>query len=993
MPSWLEPDSWVSFDAPAYLILIAVLPIFWFVGRRSLRALGSWRQHMAMLLRMAIATLLIVALAEPNWMTMIHRLTVLFLVDGSASVEQGELTHALNYVSAAAKQRQPQHGDRAGVVVFGRDAAVEVPPTEHPWQLSRIESDIEPEHTNLDSALQLAKASFPADTLKRVVIVSDGKENVGNAQPQARELLDSSIGIDVVPIHYQRQGDVVVEKVVAPTEIRSRAPFDLRVVVDNRDPKQTIGGTIRVTREAGGVRQVVAEQPVQLEPGKRVLSIRQELTDAGFSTYEATFVPDDSAADLHRENNASTAFCHVGGPGRVLLVEDASLPGRFTSLVELLRKNDIEVTVRDTRRPFDNLADLQQFDTVILADVSRIAGDGPTGITQIADEQIHQLVQNTEHFGCGLVVLGGPNSFGAGGWNNSELEKALPVDFQIESHKVEASGALVLVIDSSGSMTGDKILWSKQAAMAAAQMLGKRDYIGVVSFDYEFHWIVPVQRNDTTDRTRSRIAQLGASGGTNLMPALHEAYRAIQGTDASLKHVIVLTDGQTPKDNFASLVTDMRRRGITTTGVAVGPDADRALLAELGQRGGGKFYHVQSPKAIPSIFMREARRVAMPLVFEDPGGIAVRSETSSEVLNGIVDLPPITGFILTTVKKDPLVEVLLSTPRQPQPNSTILATWQYGLGRAAVLTTDVGQRWANSWPEWESYEKLMLQLMRWSMRSHETNETLMMTADSHEGEIQVVINALNPDDARTNLLNLRGTSVAPDGQADDFDVTQAAPGRYVGIIEADKPGNYYLSVDTGKGAAPLRTAVHISRTTEFDNLESNDALMFTLAEGVPKNGSRGKVITSSKGLANKEALLTTDVFRRDLPAAKARDSMWPIVLLAASVAFLGDVFCRRVVISWEWLLRLLAWLPSFGRPALAESPLPRMERLKQSKASAVARFEALRSEPSFDPTTAPAEPATPAAPVTVEDTAHSPYFTSRLLEAKKRARENQSRQE
>ena len=102
-----------------------------------------------------------------------------------------------------------------------------------------------------------------------------------------------------------------------------------------------------------------------------------------------------------------------------------------------------------------------------------------------------------------------------------------------------------------------------------------------------------------------------------------------------------------------------------------------------------------SPNAIPRIFMREARRVSLPLVFEDPNGIATQVVTPGELISGIKGaLPPVTGYVLTTIKDSSLVDVLIGSPRKPQPNSAILATWQFGLGRAVALTTDVGQRWA-----------------------------------------------------------------------------------------------------------------------------------------------------------------------------------------------------------------------------------------------------------------------------------------------------------
>ena len=931
----------IDFDAPQYLWLLVLLPFFWLLSRRSLHALSKWRRRSALALRMLVATALILALAEPNWLELAHKLSVLFVVDGSSSIEQAELQDALNYVNkAVAKQRDANRGDRAGMVVFGRDAATEVPPLDAPWQLSKIESVVDPRFSNLEGALAMAEASFPPDSAKRVVIVSDGNQNVGDVSAQAERMLQSGTGIDVVPIRYERRGEVVVQRLDAPSNLRSGTPFALRVVLDNVSDGKPTTGKLRVTRELGGRKQVVSEESITLQPGKQVLTLRQELDEAGLSTYEATFVPDDPATDVQTQNNSATAFTQVSGKGRVLLIEDAANASQFDSLVELLRRNEIDVTVRDTRRPFDNLADLQQFDEVILADVPRVAGDGADEITQFTDEQIRQLVQNTQHFGCGLVVLGGPNSFGAGGWTNTELEKALPVDFQVDNAKVEAVGALVLVIDHSGSMAGEKIGWAKAAAVAAAEMLGRRDFIGVVAFDTEAHWVVPLQRNGTSSRTRSRIRQLDANGGTDMMPGLQEGFRAIRGAPASIKHVIALTDGQTPPAAFNQLVAKMRQAGITTSGVAVGPDADRMLLSNIAKAGGGKFYYLLSPKAIPQIFMREARRVSMPLVFEDRNSFGVNVVSPDNELTGIDSLPPITGYVLTTIKQNPLVEVLAATPRQPAPNSTILASWTYGLGRTAVLTTDVGQRWATSWPGWENYDKLLLQLVRRSMRSHDADERLAMSTEHRDGKIRLVVNALDRDEENLNYLSLEAVAVRPDGTIEEHALEQTAPGRYVASVDADEPGNYFLSVSSGENTAPLRTAVEVLQTAEFDRLKSNESLLEGLATRAPAKGEPGAVIVSEKGLADTEEMLKTDVFRPGVPPAVSRSRIWPLVLLAASLVFFGDVFCRRVMISFGWVTAALAWLPWLGRRG-AEQPVAQpMERLKHSKATVAANLQA-----------------------------------------------------
>ncbi len=434
-------SSWsVDFDAPRYLLFLFLLPLFWFVGQRSLQSLNTWRRSCALGLRLAVATLLILALAEPHWLTLMRRLSVMFVVDASNSVRRDELDSAVQYVNTAEKQRDTTRGDRAGVVVFGRSPAVEVPPIANPWQLPRIETPNDPQFTNLESALQLAEATLPSDSGRRVVIVSDGNENVGQALPQATKMLAAGIGFDCVPISYERRGEVAVDKVVAPSEVHRRTPFSVNIVLDNLSD-HAVPGKLHVTRGLSGERETVVDEAISLAAGKRVLTLRQELDESGMTTYEARFIPDNPADDAHSENNTATAFCRVSGNGHVLLIEDAAQAGRFDQYVALLRKNEIEVTVRDTRSPFDNLADLQEFDCVILADIARIAGEGAGTLTQLSDEQIHALVQNTEHFGGGLVILGGPNSYGPGGWANTELEKAMPVDCQIKNAKVNALGA------------------------------------------------------------------------------------------------------------------------------------------------------------------------------------------------------------------------------------------------------------------------------------------------------------------------------------------------------------------------------------------------------------------------------------------------------------------------------------------------------------------------------------------------------------------------
>ena len=425
----------LSFASPGYLLLLALVPLL-LASYRRLAALGRWRRWVALLLRAAVATLLILALAEVQIVQTSDRLTVVYLLDQSFSIPAERRQGLIDYINADMHQRR-KGKDRAGVVVFGRNAAIEIPPFDDNVQVAQaIESVIDPEYTNLAAAMKLAQAIFPEDAAKRIVLVSDGNQNLGNAMEQAQALAAAGVGIDVAPIHYQARAEIIVERVAIPPDVRRGEPFDLRVVITNtaqataKDSGE-VPGRLILSRIAGGRNDVLSEQPVVLPPGKKVFTIRQKIDAPNFYTYEARFVPDRKGDDAMPQNNRATAFTHIQGKGQVLLIEDPEHPGEFSVLVDRLRQQGLEVEVQSSSQSFTSLAELQPYDTVLLANVPR---------EQFSDAQIAMLARNTQQMGAGLLMLGGPNSFGAGGWTDTEIEKAMPIDFQIKSAKVVPRG-------------------------------------------------------------------------------------------------------------------------------------------------------------------------------------------------------------------------------------------------------------------------------------------------------------------------------------------------------------------------------------------------------------------------------------------------------------------------------------------------------------------------------------------------------------------------
>jgi Mg-chelatase subunit ChlD len=1001
-------DYHLAFLRPYWLLLAALVPVLWWMSRGSLSGLSTTRRWVALGVRSLLVLLVACALAEIQLVRTSDRVAVLYLVDRSSSVPADKAASLAGYIRHSAQRHMdPGREDRSGVIVFGREAAVESPPLPGSKHLpDKFETPVDAEATNLAAALRLAQAVFPPDAAKRVVIISDGNQNAGDAAAQAQHLADLGVGIDVLPIARGGRREVSVEKLVLPPNIRQGTPFEGRVVLNHTQLDQDAGpvaGRLRISRTAGGQTQTLVDRDVTLEAGKQVLSFQEEIAAPDFYTYSARFVPGEGAADTHPENNEATAFTHVRGRGQVLLVEDWTKAGQFDALADLLARQNLYVVKQPSNRMFSSLAELQRFDLVILADLARTAGNDAE-LTQISDEQIDMLVRNTQHMGAGLLMVGGPDSFGAGGWSNTALEKAMPVDFQVKNAKVMPSGALMLVIDSSGSMSGEKLELSKAAALAAVRVLTRDDFVGVVTFDSDAHLAVPITKLDEVDAINRRIARIDSGGGTDMQPGMVQGYRGLREVDAAVKHMVLLTDGQTHGSNFTAMARAALELKITTSCVAVGNDSAVQLLHNIALAGGGKYYLVDNPRMIPRIFMKEAMRVTWPVIYEERGIVPERV-AGHEILDGIGEaIPPISGFVMTSPKDNPLVEIPLLSPRPGGNRNALLATWQYGLGRAVAFTTDAGQRWTKDWPAWPGYEKLFAQMARWTMRPTDEQGSLSVFAEVENGEIQVAVTALDKDDAYLNFLDLGATLIGPRMEPIPLELEQTAPGRYVGRAPAAQSGSYFLSILGGPGQAPVRAGVNVPYSAEFQDRDSDPQLLRSLASLAPQGGKPGRVLVEPTGPEQLDASLQANVFRPDLKRATTRQDSWHLLALAAGCLFLFDVFNRRVIVSFDWVPVLARRAGGLLRRTKPEPDVaPAIERLQAAKSEIGRQVEDRRAAARFEvePATAAGELADEAVAVATaarerdkeRDGGLAPQvdednYTSRLLKAKKQALEN-----
>ena len=957
------------FAAVWWLLLLALIPIIWHISCESLTSMGNWRRFFALALRTLVLLTIVVALAELQFLRVNNRMTVLYLLDQSESIPKPVRQSMVRWAKQNSKQYRGEE-DFAGVIPFGRDAAIEVAPIDDDLPMvSRIETppeQLRPDATNLAQALKLAQATFPEDSSRRVVIVSDGNENEGDAKALIEELQEGGVSVDVAPIQLTQRAEVEVEKVAIPADTRKGQPFDAKVVINNlaqptEEDDGNVEGTIRVWRRQGKQEEMITEQDVSLIPGKNVMEFRNTIEEEDFYEYQAVFVPKNPKFDdVLEQNNRATAFTQVLGAANVLLIENWETAGKghFDHLIERLSDQEINITTQTSDQLFTSLAELQRYDCVILADVPRSSGNVDVQ-TNFSDEQINILVRNTQKLGCGLIMIGGQNSFGAGGWSNSELEKAMPVDFQIYNAKVIPVGALAMVMHASEMAQGN--YWQKIISREALKVLGPHDFCGVVHWGGKEEWLwgkpqglIKVGQNKK--KMMARLGQMTPGDMPEFDPSLKMAVASFSRLpDAAVKHMIVISDGDpSPPTNATLQAYKNLKVKISTVAVGTHGAAGSGLLSRIAKFTGGRYYVVRNPKALPRIFQKETMRVARPLVKEKPDMEPILT-LQHEIVKGIDAFPPFHGFVLTSKKENPLVDVILKSPEPAdnpagRDNNTLLAAWTYGAGRTACFTTDAGYRWAKDWTSWTDYDRFFGQLIRWAMRPTGDKGQFNVATQIKNGEGKVIVTAMDKEGNVLNFLNVVGDVIRPDLTSADVNLKQTAPGRYEGTFDATTPGSYFIAMSPGEGYGSLRTGLNVPYSAEYQDRETNDELLLAMSK-VEVGGEAGKVYPvnfEENTLKKDETAKEESTFRRSPIRPVSTQDIWPLLMLLTGCLFLSDIFIRRVAVNFDWVAPLLARMRSGEQEDAAADE--RMARLRSRKAEVtdelVERKAAARFEPS-----------------------------------------------
>jgi uncharacterized membrane protein len=876
----------IAFETPlALLLLIPALALTVGLHLASRRRVGARRRRVALGLRAILLSALVLALAGFQLVLPVDRLATVFVVDLSDSVGNAGREDALAFLRETLAEKPA--GDVAGIVAFGREALVERLPSDL-TEIDRLASTPVRTATDIGAALRLATALFPDDAQKRIVLMSDGNDTTGGGQAEAALAASQGVRIETRRIGPGSVDEVVVERLTTPST--ASLGESIQAVAEIRS---SVAQTSTVRLFVNGA--LVSTQPVELQAGITRVSFDVTPTEAGFHTFRAVV---EAARDTFSENDRADSNTIVKGEPRTLVL--AGNDAVAAELVAALRsqRQDVDTIVPEAL-PTD-FGSLATYDSIVVVDVPRI---------RLSDRQLAALQVYVRDLGKGLVMIGGPESYGAGGYQRTPLEETLPVDMGVRDRQKQPDIALVVVIDQSGSMAAchcntfnqgpggagmggvQKVDIGKEAILRAAAALTERDEIGVVAFNEAAHWVVRTQPLGNVDDLQGSIAGIRADGQTNIFAGLDQAVESLEGVTATRRHIILLTDGWSSSGQYDEILARMKAAGITLSTVGAGGGSN-PFLEGLAQQGGGRFYNAANPASIPDIFLKETQQVSGQQIVEEP--FFPIQTSSSPILRGLEDgLPQLRGYNGTTIK--PAAQGVLVTAR----DDPLLAQWQYGLGRSVAWTSDSTGRWARDWVGWEGFNRFFSQLVSWTFPGEETGG-IEATFEPDGNETGLRVESVETDGSPRDFYLTSAVVVGPSLEPQTVDLVQVAPGVYEAPLGEIDPGAYAVRVtQTRPGSSPLgRTVGLVAQTpAEYRILGANEPVLAAIRAA----GGGSAIVTP------------LDPWRHDLTATDRFTELWPLLLLLALLLWPLDIALRRMSLGRREFVAARDWVVGIPR--------------------------------------------------------------------------------
>lgn len=841
----------LEFQQPFYLLLALPLAFaLWWWHRRSLSDFPRQQRLLSLLLRAVICLAVLCSLAGLTWLQSSREPFVVFLVDRSASVGSAGERAVRDYLQSA---EQVRGGHRAAWIPFASSPEL---PVAAPADVTATVPRNTADGTNLERAVQTAAATVPAGYVPRVVLLSDGHETEGDVLAAA---VAAGTPIWTVPLPGRDEPEVQISEVVVPPEVREGEPFVVEVVVSSNHADE---GLVEVFR--GGYR-VISERR-QLEAGENRLRFEQTVERDRLAVFRARI--SELGRDTLLDNNSAAGLVSASGRPRVLIVE--SEPERIEDLAFALEDEGVAVDVRPVEGIPESLEALQNYELLAFSNIPA---------TKVSPQQMEVIRTWVQDFGGGFLMLGGEQSFGLGGYYRTSIEEVLPVRCDFEKEQEKPSLAMVLVLDRSGSMDGEKLEMARTAARSAVELLGERDQAAVLAFDDQTWVISEMQPAGNRGQISDQISRLQPGGGTSMYPAMELAAEMLNAASARLKHVILLTDGISNSGDFEGLAQRMAGAKVTVSVVALGPEdaTDARLLKSIARIGRGRFYAAPDAAQVPRIFARETMTAGKSALEEEPFLPQVARATRALADLDLESAPLLLGYVVTKPKAGS--EVILATEK----GDPLLVWWRTGLGMSAAFTSDAKSRWAAEWLTWPGYGKFWTQVMRQLMRRTPPGG-LQLSVTRRGDRSLLTVDAADEGGSFLNGGEAEVLVTDPAMHTSRLTLQQTAPGRYSGEVSTTAIGAWNLDFTIrrdGQTAAQQSRAIVTGESEELRLKPVNTNLLQQLA-------------TTTGGVLNPEP---AKVFEPSATPVVRPRTLGPWLLGLAALLLIPDTAIRRLELS------------------------------------------------------------------------------------------------
>jgi uncharacterized membrane protein len=936
----------ISVLHPELLVLLILLPAMFIAWRRYPPPLRRSRSRFALGLRLVAVLVLVLALAQLRVSTQPQRRMLVAVVDLSASVRASQDQEA-QAVRALQSAKGPD--DLFGVVTFGRDVQVELAPTLTP-DFTDFQTQPDPGYTDMASALQLASNLGPEGYARQVVLIGDGRQNLGDAATAVAALHAQGVRVDVLPTGTPPTAEALVMGVDAPTEMRAGQTTVVTVRLSTTQPASgqlvfTVGGHELEARK------------VQLPVGVSTQTFSLPSLAAGLYEVRAEL---SVQPDTYSENNIGVAVIKVLGKPTVLILEGSE--GEGANIEQALIAAGMSVDRKSARATPTDPAQLGRYDSIVVVNAPADAFP-PNGMAAIQ--------RTVRDLGRGLVTIGGGSSYGPGGWQGTPLEASLPVSMDLPNRKEKPKVAVVLVMETMEDSRADQVALG--AAQAVIDKLSPTDKVEVTGGKWygsgPIDYLVSMQAVTDKKAIDAKLSASGLGDPPSYVQYLQAAEADLLKTDAPLKHVVVLGDGDAqglgPGGEtvaMQNLLARMQGEGITTSAVGINTHGQSTLMAfmsDIARLGGGHFYESSDPSQVPQLFLKEAQVALRPWFEQTP--FFPKLTSSGDLLSGVpLDaFPQLGGYVVTTPK--PNADVYFESPKA----DPVLAAWEYGLGRSVAWTSDSTGRWTGGLLNSSAGGTLFARMVEWTLPTAAPSALRMEASPSGDA---LVVNATGASSGGVLQLSV----LAPDLTGSTTQLAGIGPGRWQGTVSATAVGTYVLHAVLKQGSsvvAQSELAVSVPYSAEYVNLGRDDGLLRELA-------------------AEGGALLTSPAAAWKLPPVAvpvSTEIFWALLLLVVLLWPL-DVALRRVVLSPRQLVSVLAAMLQRRRPAeLTIEVPPELVRLR----SRVAGYRRRATDsPSLVIVAGPDDESVDRV---TEEQAEPPTeeaaLSARLLEARRRRRE------